>query len=113
MLMHILFIENNSSVRDVYTFTLGLKVIAPSSDAGLTGTLTFTGTLLNEDPLFDPALTLISATVDQTILRPLSPKLTAFNGTSANNTLANKTSQLEWTITAGNPLELMVSFVFK
>ena len=95
--------ENNSSVRDVYTFTLGLKVIAPSSDAGLTGTLTFTATLLNEDPLFDPALTLISATVDQTILRPLSPKLTAFNGTSANNTLANKTSQLEWTITAGNP----------
>ena len=34
----------------------------------------------------------------------MSPKLTAFNGTnSANNTLANKTSQLEWTITAGNP----------
>ena len=95
--------ENVSSVRDVYTFTLGLKVIAPSSDAGLTGTLTFSATLFNENPVFDPALTLISATVDETILRPLTPKLTAFNGTSANNTLANKTSQLEWTITAGNP----------
>ena len=95
--------ENVSSVRDVYTFTLGLKVIAPSSDAGLTGTLTFSATLFNENPVFDPALTLINATVDETILRPLTPKLTAFNGTSANNTLANKTSQLEWTITAGNP----------
>ena len=99
--------QNDSSVRDVYTFTLGLKVIAPSSDAGLTGTLTFSGTLLNEDPVFDPALALISATVDETILRPLpvadQGRLIAFNGTSANNTLANKTSQLEWTITAGNP----------
>ena len=99
--------KNDSSVKDVYTFTLGLIVIDPSSDKGLTGTLTFSGTLLNEDPVFDPALTLISATVDETILRPLpvadQGRLIAFNGTNANNTLANKTSQLEWSITAGNP----------
>ena len=95
--------ENNSSVRDLYTFTLKLEVVPPSSDAGITSTLTFTASLINEDPVFDPALALINATVDQTILRPLSPKLTAFNGTSSTNNTANKTSQLEWTITAGNP----------
>ena len=95
--------ENNSSVRDLYTFTLKLEVVPPSSDAGITSTLTFTASLINEDPVFDPALALISATVDQTILRPLSPYLTAFNGTSSTNSTANKTSQLEWAITAGNP----------
>ena len=99
--------ENTSSVRDIYTFTLALEVLEPSADAGLTGTLIFTATLKNEDPVFDPALTLINATVDQTVLRtlpdPPGPFLLGYNGTSATNTLAKRTSQLEWTITAGNP----------
>ena len=91
--------KNNSSTVDVYTFTI---ILQTTNSPQLTGTLTSTGSLLNKDPLFDPALTLINATVDQTILRPLSPKLLAFNGTNTNNT-SGKTDQLEWTITAGNP----------
>ena len=91
--------KNNSSTLDVYTFTI---ILQTTNSPQLTGTLTSTGSLSNKDPLFDPALTLINATVDQTILRPLSPKLLAFNGTNTNNT-SGKTDQLEWTITAGNP----------
>ena len=95
--------KNNSSTLDVYTFTI---ILQTTNSPQLTGTLTPIGSLLNKDPLFDPALALISATVDSTVLRPLpvadQGRLIAFNGANASNT-SGKTDQLEWTITAGNP----------
>jgi len=95
---------NNSSVNDSYTFNI---TVTDGAAIPNTNTLTFQGNLNNNIPVFTPALALITATVDETILRPLPAadqgRLIAFNGTNANNSLANRTDQLEWTITAGNP----------
>ena len=88
---------NNSSVNDSYTFNI---TVTDGATIPNTNTLTFQGNLDNNIPVFDPPLALITKTVDQSVI---SDKLTAFNGTNANNSLANRTDQLEWTITAGNP----------
>ncbi len=89
--------KNNSAVLDDYTFAI---TVTPTATPANANTISISGTLINKDPLFDPALSLITKTVDQTVI---SPKLTAFNGTNASNNTAEKESELEWTITAGNP----------
>ncbi len=88
--------ENDSSTADIYTFSITVKVTASPFE---TNTIAVQGALLNEDPVFSPALALITKTVDETTIGTL----TAFNGTNTSNTTPEKTKQLQWTITAGNP----------
>ena len=84
--------ENTSSATDVYTFNITVRVNASPNE---TATISIQGGLLNIDPLFSPALALITKTVEQEAIGTLS----AFNGTNTNNLLSNKISQLQWTIT--------------
>jgi hypothetical protein len=88
--------ENDSSTADIYTFSITVKVTASPHE---TNTIAVQGALLNEDPVFSPALALITKTVDETAIGTL----TAFNGTNTSNTTPEKIKQLQWTITAGNP----------
>ena len=87
---------NTSAVSDLYTFSITVRVDASPHE---TNTISFQGSLINENPVFSPVLALITKTVDEATIGTLS----AFNGTNLNNTLAKKIEELQWTITAGNP----------
>ena len=83
---------NNSSSVNRYTFSITVKPIAAPEDQNVISAQT---TLLNVNPVFSPALALITKTVDEEVIGTLS----AFNGTNLSNLPAQKILQLQWSIT--------------
>ena len=91
--------ENNSAVKDVYTFSITLSVrgTVPLDQ----NTIQVQASLGNINPIFTPVLSEIQKTVDETAIGTLI----AFNGTNTGNA-ANSQTQLKWSITGGNPNNL-------
>ena len=88
--------KNDSLVTGNYTFSIEITPTLTPADAN---TISIQGAFSNLDPSFSPALALITKTVDEANIGTLS----AINGTNVSNILSEQKSQLQWSITAGNP----------